>query len=448
MMRMKAVGTGICGFIGLCALCGPAAAAPIPVTGDPVLFWAELLSNSQAGSPVPSSRGIAMVSVALHDAVNATLGNPNNSYLRGVATQGGDTRAASSVAARDILVQLFPAKAADYDAALQQQLALVPEGEAKTRGIATGAAIASAMLGLRANDGATAVVPHAPAPPGTPGHWQPTPPANAPFAFTQWGQVDTWLIDSGDQFRPGPPPALDSAEYAASFNEVKELGSATSATRTADQTAAAQFWATNTGSPLLRLAIALADEQGLSTLDNARLLALFSSVVADAAIATWDAKFHYDFWRPITAIQNADVDGNADTIADPNWQPLIVNPPYPGYTSGIIGVAGSGALALQELLGNDFGFCVPHPVTGTPERCYDNFDDLINELTLNRIWAGIHFDFDMFAGLGISRNVAAFAFASPFFDAVPEPGMLGLFGLGASALIAAGRQRRRPKPVR
>lgn len=428
----------------------PAAAATIPADGDPVLFWADVLATSllpsAPGTPPPfapplSTRAVAMVSVAVHDAVNASLGGPNNSYLQGVATQGGDTRVAASVAAHDVLVALFPTKAADIGAALSQQLAQVPDGAAKSNGMVTGGAIAAAMLSLRADDGITGTVPYAPQAPGTPGHWQPTPPLNAAFAFTQLGQVDTWLVDSGSQFRPGPPPALDSAEYAASFNQVKEIGAVDSATRTADQTAAAQFWATQTPNPMLRLAIALAEDRELSTLDNARLFALMSTVTADAAITTWDAKLHYDFWRPVTAIQNADIDGNPATLADGDWVPLIANPPYPGYTSGLIAVVGAGALTLQELLGNDFGFCFDHP-GGAPQRCWDNFDDLITELTLNRIWAGIHFDFDMTAGLTLDRNILGFALASDAFDAVPEPAMIGLFGLGAAALLAAGRRRK------
>ncbi len=340
-----------------------------------------------------------------------------------------------------MLVQHFPTKAADFGAALSQQLAQVPDGLAKSNGVITGGAIAAAMLSLRADDGIGGVIPYTPQAPGTPGHWQPTPPLNAAFAFTQLGQVDPWLVESSTQFRPGPPPALDSAEYAASFNQVKEIGAVDSATRTADQTASAQFWASQTPNPMLRLAIALAEDRDLATLDNARLFALMSTVTADAVITTWESKLHYDFWRPVTAIQNADIDGNPATIADPDWTSLIANPPYPGYTSGVIAVVGAGALTLQELLGNDFGFCLDHP-GGAPERCWDSFDDLVAELVMTRIWAGIHFDFDMTAGLALDRNVLRFALASDAFDAVPEPAMIGLFGLGAAALLAAGRRRK------
>lgn len=423
----------------------PATAGPIAIDGDPVLFWTDVLSTSLTPPPPLATRSIAMVSVAIYDAVNASLGNPNNSYLN-VSTPGGDTRVAASVAAHDVLVNLVPAKAADFGAALSQQLAQVPDGAAKTNGVVTGGTIAAAMLALRANDGITGTTSYTPQAPGTPGHWQPTPPLNAAFAFTQLGTVDTWLIESGDQFRPAPPPALDSAEYAASFNEVKEIGLATSATRTADQTAAAQYWATQTPNPILRLALALTEDRELSTLENARLFALMSTVMADAVIATWDAKLHYDYWRPVTAIHDADLDGNPLTIADPEWTSLIGNPPYPGYTSGLMSVAGSSALTLQSLLGNDFGFCLSSN-NGSPDRCWDDFDDLLTELTENRVWAGIHFDFDMTAGLELNRSILRLALAGDAFDAVPEPAAIGLFGLGAAALLATGRRRRSRRPT-
>lgn len=416
----------------------PAAAAPIAIDGDPVLFWTDVLSSSLTPPPPLATRSIAMVSVAIYDAVNASLGNPNNSYLN-VSTPGGDTRVAASVAAHDVLVSLFPARAADFGIALSQQLAQVPDGTAKANGVVTGGTIAAAMLALRAGDGVTGSVPYTPTPAGTPGHWQPQP--GQAFAFTQLATVDTWLTESGDQFRPAPPPPLDSEAYAASFNQVKEIGSATSATRTADQTAAAQFWATQTPNPILRLALALTSERDLSTLENARLFALMSTVMADAVIGTWDSKLHYDYWRPVTAIHDADLDGNPLTIADPEWTSLIGNPPYPGYTSGLVSVAGSSALTLQALLGNDFGFCLSSN-NGSPDRCWDNFDELISEVALNRIWAGIHFDFDQFAGLELGRNILRYALAGDAFDAVPAPGMIGLFGLGAAALLAAGRRRR------
>lgn len=422
------------------AMAHSAEAAPIAVDGDPVLYWAEQMVSSQGPNRLADSRSIAILSVALHDAVSASMGHVNHEFTQGLATQRGDTRAAAAQAAHDVLTALYPAKAAQYAAARTEQLALIPDGAAKTKGLATGATVAAAVLALRAGDGSTAIQPYTPT--GEVGHWAPTGPAFAPFAGTQWGAVTPWLMDSGDAFRPVPPPALDSAEYAASFNEVKELGSATSATRTADQTAAAQFWATSPGNPMLRLAIQLAEGNSLSTIENARLLGILATSIADAGIATWDAKLHYDFWRPETAIQQADLDGNDATVADPNWAPLIANPPYPGYTSGLAGIMGSGALVLAELFGDETNICLTHGTNPALDRCWADFDALLAEMAANRIWAGIHFDFDMTAAFELSGAVVANVFASDVFDPVPEPAMFGLFGLGAGALLAAARRRR------
>lgn len=442
-------GIALAGAILACA--APAAAAPITADSDPVLFWADVLNSSLTIPPPPplTTRSIAMVNVAIYDAVNASLGNPNNSYLK-VSTPGGDTRVAASVAAHDVLVNLFPARAADFDAALSQQLARVPDGSAKANGMVTGGAIAAAMIAQRAGDGINnpGAVSYTPAPPGTLERWQPT--EGQTFAFPHLSKVDPWVLESGDQFRPSPPPALDSAEYAASFNQVKELGELNSTTRTEDETAASRYWATQTSNPMLTLALALTQDRELSTLENARIFALVSTVMADAAIATWDAKVHYDYWRPTTAIHEADLDGNPLTVADPEWQSLIAIPPYPGYTSGIMSVVGSGAAALQALLGNDFGFCLASN-NGSPDRCWDNFDGMLTELMFARIWSGLHFDFDMFAGLELDRDIVRYTLASGAFDAangaVPEPAMIGLLGLGAGALMAATRRRKGRPPA-
>lgn len=425
------------GVLALALWPAGAGAGPVPLDGDPILYWVETLSNSQSGSPVPGSRTLAMTSVALYDVVVATLGDPSNSYL-GVTTPGGNTRAAAAVAAHDLLSVLFPSKASDYAAQRDAQLALVPDGAAKTNGMTTGAAIAAAMINARSNDGSTAVVNYMPT--GQPGDWAPTPPANAAFAFAQWGDVTPWLLQAGDQFRPEAPPELTSDEYTAAFDDVKALGVKTGSTRTDEQTKAAQFWATNTGNPIFRLGVELAKDKGLSTMENARLFALLSTAIADAAVATWDAKLAYEFWRPITAIHQADDDDNPATIADPLWEPLIVNPPYPGYTSGLTGLMGSGALVLETTFGNSFGFCMAHPTNPALDSCWANFDELLLEVTYNRVWAGIHFNFDQTGAFTLAENIVAYAFASQQFETVPEPAMLGLLGLGALVLMARRRR--------
>ncbi len=415
---------------------GGAASATVPVTGDPVLFWNEVLMTGLVGSPTVTSRGYAMVGVALHDAVNATVGKPNVSYLGNIPTPGGDTRAAASVAARDVLAYLTPSKVADFDAALIASLALIPDGPAKSAGMATGAKIALATIANRAADGSTAVVSYTPT--GLPGDYALT---GAPAAVPQWAYVDPWHLTTVDQYRPPAPPALGSPEYAAAFNLVKEIGAAGSLTRTADQSAAAQFWvgAAGTG-PWLRAAIDAAEANGLSSLENASIMALLTTSVADAVISVWDAKYYYDFWRPITAIQNAHLDGDAATVAHATWTSFIGVPPHPSYMSGHSAVAGAAAGILKASFGAGAPFCL---TAAGATRCWSNYDDAATDAANSRLWGGIHWSFDNDAGLAAGYAIAQYATRMDAFAAVPEPAtwtmMITGFGLAGAFL------RRRPR---
>ena len=332
-----------------------AASARVGVGGSPVLYWNEVLLDTLVGDPTVESRSAAMIDAALHDAVNATLGSPNHRYLGAVAS-GGDTRAAASVAAHDVLVNLYPAKTASLDAALAASLALVPNGAAKTSGMVTGAAYAGAVIVNRAHDGSD--LPSIYIPTGAPGHYQPTPPLFIPCVDQQYCNVTPSMMTSISQFRPGPPPALGSAAYAAAFNEVKAIGSATSATRTADQTNSAQFWTTDEGPGILtRIAIDTAAAACKTTLENADLFATVMTGVADASITAFNSKCYYAFRRPVTAIRLGDTDGNAATGADAGWNPLLFNPPLPSYLSAGTVVNETGFNILDHEFGNTIAFC-------------------------------------------------------------------------------------------
>ena len=416
---------------------GSSASATVAVTDDPVLYWNQVLSTGLAGSPTVTSRGFALVGVAMHDAVNATLGKPDINYLKGVVTAGGDTRAAASVAAHDLLVQLNPAKQAQFDAALAASLALVPDGADKINGMATGAKIAQATLASRAMDGSTAVVSYTPS--GLPGRWAPTPPGLVPAALPQWADVDPWLMQSGDQFRPGPPPGLTSEAYTAAFKEVMSLGAANSTTRTVDQTASAIFWAGAAGTgPWIQAGIDGAQAKGLSTIENARLFGLLSVAIADASIATWDAKYTYDYWRPVTAIRLADLDGNTATISDPSWTPLIVTPPHPSYMSAHATVAGTASTILSAFLGDASPFCL---TAGANSRCWTGYDAAALDAANSRLWGGIHWSFDNVTGLNVGQSLGRYALGSGAFDAVPEPlsWILMITGFGFAGLVLRRR---------
>lgn len=230
------------------------------------------------------------------------------------------------------MVNLYPAQTATFDTQLALSLAEVADGQSENDGVALGQYVADQILAWRSTDGSSNVVSYTPG--SEPGDWQPTPPGFVPGLLPQWPDVTPFAIASGDQFRPGGPPALDSAEYATELNQVKELGSINSTTRTADQTEIARFWADGAGTftppgHWNQIAELVALAQGNTLSENARLFALLNIAEADAAIVAWDAKYEYDFWRPVTAIRQADTDGNPDTIGDPNWEPLLVTPPFP-----------------------------------------------------------------------------------------------------------------------
>jgi len=250
-----------------------------------------------------------------------------------------------------------------------------------------------------------------------PGEWRPTPPASAPGLHPHWPDVTPFAMTSGDQFRPAAPPALDSAAYTAAFNEVKELGSATSATRSVEQTAIALYWANGAGtaSPpghLNLLAQIVAQQRGNTLEENARLFAAINIAMADAAISCWDAKYEFSFWRPVTGIREAAADGNPDTAADATWTPLIATPPFPSYTSGHSTFSGAAAAVLADFFGTDgIAFTLPSQNLGLPARSFTSFSDAAEESAESRLYGGIHWSFDnnvgLTAGTALGQYVAA-----------------------------------------
>lgn len=426
------------------AVATPAQAVALP-GDDPVLYWNEVLI---AGGPFNpgQTRPAAMLNIAMHDAVNAALGKPNRAYLGYVPNAGGDVRAAASVAARDVLATLYPARTAEFDAALATSLALVPNGVAKTNGIATGAAMAAKTIALRSTDGSFDVVVTVPS--GLPGRWAQTLPGPPNPVNQQQATVDVWVMASNSQFRSGPPPVLTSLEYTAAFNEVKAIGSATSVTRTVDQTAAALFWEAATGpGPYIRAAIDLAQAQGLSTIGNASLFARLATASGDAAIAAWDNKVLYDYWRPVTGVRGGGLDGNPATVADPLWSSLINAPPHQSYISAHAIVSGAMTTILGETFGDATPFCI---AAGVYNRCWASFSGAALDSASSRLWGGIHWRFDNEAGLASGQLLGQYIWDSTAFAAVPEPGtwamMIAGFGLIGGA--QRRRQERRGDPVR
>lgn len=387
-----------------------------------ILQWNRVLMETlrtpgaHPGATIFPVRSYAMMHAAMFDAVNS-IDKTYTPYLIDVpSTRVASIEAAAAQAAHDVLVNLYPARQAVFDLELTNSL----QGISPVRaflGVRVGRIVAERMLQFRSNDGWTATPP-AYILPLAPGNWQPTPPANATPTFTHAPAVRPFALMSTLQFNPPPPPDLTSVEYAIDLNEVKEIGSATSARRTATQTLIAQLWASvNTPTTLFFVWNGVARNAAISrsnnTVDNARLFALFNIAVHDALITSFTAKFQYGLWRPVTAIRRADEDGNPNTEAESEWSALIATPPYPSYTGNMAAVGMAHATMLALVFGRDD---IPFQNTweGTPSegrtRTYISFGQMANEEANSRVYGGIHFRFDNDAGQSIGRNVASYVF--------------------------------------
>jgi hypothetical protein len=359
-------------------------------------------------------RSYAIMHAAIFDAVNSIDGT-YTAYLTDIpGSKNASIDAAAAQAAHDVLVGLYPTRASVFDAELAASLEGVDAYRAQ-QGIRVGQRVAIQMLAVRANDGWN-VTPPSYTLPSTPGNWQPTPPANSAATFTHYPGVTPFAVQSATQFQPAPPPAMTSVEYAAALNEVKEIGSATSTTRTADQTQAARLWANvNTPTNFLfvwnNVARTVAEERGIDTVAKARLLALTNIALHDALQTAFASKFVYGLWRPVTAIRRADEDGNADTLADPAWNSLIATPPYPSYAGNMATIGMSQSTVLAMFFGrDDIRFSHTWEGAGGATRLYPGFAAMANEQERARVWGGIHFTFDNVAGQSIGRNVGTYVF--------------------------------------
>ena len=351
---------------------------------------------------------------AMYDAVNSIDGSHEPYLIEVPGTKNASIDAAAAQAAYDVLTALFPLRTSVFDAELQASLTGIPENRAR-QGIRVGQVAAAAMLAERADDGWAATPPTYMLPP-SPGNWQPTPPAFATAAFTHYPNVKPFALASAAQFMPPPPPALGSPEYAGALNEVKTFGSATSSSRTTDQTQAAQAWAsiaTPTGMAVFWnfVARSLAESRGTSTVENARLFAMLNMSHHDAFQTSFASKFHYGLWRPVTAIRRADEDGNAATDADPSWSSLIGTPPYPTYAGNVaaIGIANASVLAL--VLGrDDLEIAYNFPAPTNAARRWSSVLAVADEGAKSREWGGIHFRFDSVAGKSIGMSTGNYIF--------------------------------------
>jgi membrane-associated phospholipid phosphatase len=379
---------------------------------NPVIEWNRTLlvilrTAGAQPSTLHSTRSFAILHASIFDAVNNIAGtySPYMVRLSSVSRQASQPAAADQ-AAHDVLVALYSAFQATLDAQLQQDLAQIPEGQEKTDGVAVGQAVAAQILAFRSTDGAN-LTPPVYVPGNRPGDYQFTPPNFAPADFTQWPQVTPFAIARADEFRPGPPPALTSDEYTRVFHEVKSLGFITSRTRTEEQTLIGTFWNGNIQDFWNEVAQTAALGHHLGLAQSARLFALLNISLADSTIALFEAKYNYQFWRPVTAIELAGDDGNPHTKPNANWLPLPTktapDPSYPGAHST---VSFAGAEVLKFYFGDRFAFDVTSESLQGVKRHFTSFSAAAQEAGLSRIYAGQHFRTDHIAGKGLGGKVA------------------------------------------
>jgi membrane-associated phospholipid phosphatase len=358
---------------------------------------------------VHPTRSFAIMHAAIYDAVNAIDGTHKPYLVRLSASHFASQEAAAAAAAHEVLVQLYPNFQATLDAQFQQALAQLPNA-GRADGVRIGNTVADRILALRSDDGSNAQPIHYVFG-NDPGDYQSTPPnfPNQP-QFTHWSRVTPFALESANQFRPGGPPKLTSDRYSDAFDQVKSLGIAGSTTATADEALTGHFWngaIQNYWNEITQTA-SLAHE--LTTAENARLFALLNLSFADAVIAFYDAKYTYNFWRPVTAIRAAAADGNPDTEADPNWLPEVGNttpdPSYPG-AHAVISAAGAEVL-ISIFHKRHFEFNVTSEVMPGVDRSFASFPAAVEEATLSRIFAGVHFLFDLTTGRRLGNDVADF----------------------------------------
>lgn len=401
----------------------PATAAP-PSAGPPdsyVTQWdvtGSAAFTAAALSPAEGHLIFAYVAIAVYDSVMAVTESHAPFAVEANAPAGSSAEAAVAASAHRVLAHYLPAQVPTViDPAYVTSLGTIPDGPAKSNGIAVGEQVANALIALRAGDGFRAPAAYTPPDPPVPGVWLPTAPTPAIGAYVP--AMRPFTLKSADQFRPAGPPDLLSTEWATEFNEVKEIGSSTSTTRTAAQTTAARFWAQAPVQQARGSFRRFISDHGLDVVQAARFLAMVSVTYADAFIACFDAKYHFTFWRPVTAVRAGDTDGNPETAGDPSWSPILpATPNHPEYPSAHSCITPAAGLVAARFLGTArIDFVVPSLSVAIPDRTFATPHDLTSDVSNARVWGGIHFRSAVEDGADIARRTANWVLAHHFPDA-------------------------------
>jgi PAP2 superfamily len=368
------------------------------------------VAPASALAGVQQARAMAIVQVSVYDAVNS-ITKEFESYTRHTAPPAGASAETAAIgAAHQALVTLFPNQMSSLAITLSSSLAAHGLSSADP-GLAFGRSVATDILALRDHDGSDEAQFNYTAPgAGAPGVWVPL--TSAPAVLPGWGNVTPWVLHSGSQFRPGPPPALDSEQYANNYNEIVAIGAATGSTRTAEQTQIALFWRATATAIWNQVIDQVLATRHLNLSETARALALFYLAADDAGIACWDAKYTYNSWRPLSATRRAADDGNDSTQADPLWQPFIATPAHPEYPSGHSTVSSAMAAVLERLFGEPdvpLSVLIFDSLSNTNiTRRWETFRAGVDEVIEARIYSGIHFRTADEVGARLGRQTAQF----------------------------------------
>lgn len=396
--------------------------AKVEIQTDVIVLWNEVALKAiqlEKTPPPIAARNLAIVHTAMYDAVNAVYRTHQPYFTSFKTAVHASPETAASVAAHCALINLYPRLIDRFDTALDESLQPIPEGESKNTGIELGRTVAQRMLAWRSDDLRT-VQRSAYTPRSAVGLWKPTPPDYRAALLPHWATIRPFAMKKATEFRPAAPPALTSDAFAASYREVKVLGAVNSRVRTRDETEIAHFWADDQGTVTPpghwnRIAQTVARQRRNTLAENARLFAMLNVALADAAIACWDCKFTYDFWRPVTAIHEAGRVEHAALIADSEWMPLLKTPPFPAYSSGHSTFSGAGAAVLTNFFGTDaIRFTSTSDALPGVTRSFASFSSAAKEAGMSRIYGGIHWSFDNQEGLTCGQKVGDYVSKSFF----------------------------------